>query len=423
MRLTAVLGDGGTRRPPRPRRRAARASHWARAVRSAARSRGPMRQRAPVSSRASAVPASCAASTRSVATTSTTSGVVSRPPSPTTSTGSPAASSASASSGICERRRTSTAAVRSPAGSAVPGAAQLGRPPSAPRPRRSRCAPPRSVPGPAAGPGRSSTVLARRPGAQRRRDRVGGVQDRAVVAEAGRQREHGRRGGVGVGEGRRGTGRCCPRSRRASRRSTGTGRRPRSPGAPAPNRPRSICDLGVAGVLVLVEQHGGDTVPARSRRPPAAAASRAASGHLVGEVDGRQRRAWPRRSRCTSGSSSRRCRSRAEELLGRRPGTSRPDLVRRAAAGRTSSIVSAQNRSTSVGVDEVVGELAGHGQHVARRPTTGPRCRRAGRRCSRRDDRVGELPARPPARSAGHPARRRAAARARPPAARRRRRR
>ena len=45
-----------------------------------------------------------------------TSGVVSSPPRPTTSTGSPAASSASASSGICERRRTSTAAVRSPAG-------------------------------------------------------------------------------------------------------------------------------------------------------------------------------------------------------------------------------------------------------------------------------------------------------------------
>ena len=55
--------------------------------------------------------------TQSNATMSETSGVVSRPPSPTTSTGSPAASSASMTAGNCERLRQSTAAeasVRAP---------------------------------------------------------------------------------------------------------------------------------------------------------------------------------------------------------------------------------------------------------------------------------------------------------------------
>ncbi len=77
----------------------------------ATRSRGPIRQRAPVSNRSSAAPSVGSASTRSVQTTSRTSGVSSRPPSPTTSTGRPRSRSADSIAGIWLRTRTSTAVV------------------------------------------------------------------------------------------------------------------------------------------------------------------------------------------------------------------------------------------------------------------------------------------------------------------------
>ena len=77
----------------------------------ATRSRGPIRQRAPVSSRSSAAPSVGSASTRSVHTTSRTSGVSSRPPRPTTSTGRPRSRSADSIAGIWLRSRTSTAVV------------------------------------------------------------------------------------------------------------------------------------------------------------------------------------------------------------------------------------------------------------------------------------------------------------------------
>ena len=70
-------------------RRGGRARWRAHAPR-ATRSRGPRCQRGPVSSRTRASPRSGSCSTRSVATTSATSGRCSSPPSPTTSTGTPA---------------------------------------------------------------------------------------------------------------------------------------------------------------------------------------------------------------------------------------------------------------------------------------------------------------------------------------------
>jgi hypothetical protein len=64
-----------------------------------------------VSSRSSDAPSVGSASTRNVHTTSRTSGVSSRPPRPTTSTGSPRERSASSIAGIWLRTRTSTALV------------------------------------------------------------------------------------------------------------------------------------------------------------------------------------------------------------------------------------------------------------------------------------------------------------------------
>ncbi len=94
--------------PRRPVRSAARASQRERRP-SATRSRGPIRHRGEVSSRASASAAVGSCITRSVATTSWTSGTVSRPPRPTTSTGMPRASSAARSAGNWARLRQSTA--------------------------------------------------------------------------------------------------------------------------------------------------------------------------------------------------------------------------------------------------------------------------------------------------------------------------
>ncbi len=180
--------------------------------RSAARSRAPMRHRAPVSSRARAEPRSCRTSTRRVATTSTTSGVVSRPPSPTISTGSPSACSASASSGICERRRTSTAAVRVAGLAARPTPCAAARRPSAPRPRRSACAPCGRARRPGARGGPKFDRRDRRPqwrGHLRSPRRRISRSLRKLVASG----ELRGRSAVGGREGRREPARCFPHSR------------------------------------------------------------------------------------------------------------------------------------------------------------------------------------------------------------------
>ncbi len=78
---------------------------------SACRSAAPRRVRAPVSSRTSASPRVGSWTTCSVESRSTTSGVDSRPPRPTTSTGRPSARSACRTAENCERLRHRTAAV------------------------------------------------------------------------------------------------------------------------------------------------------------------------------------------------------------------------------------------------------------------------------------------------------------------------
>ncbi|CKR29824.1 Uncharacterised protein [Mycobacterium tuberculosis] len=78
---------------------------------SAARSRAPSRHRGPVSTRIAAAPAVGSATRRSMATTSATSGMDSRPASPTTSAGIPRARRVSAIAAASALRRTSTAAV------------------------------------------------------------------------------------------------------------------------------------------------------------------------------------------------------------------------------------------------------------------------------------------------------------------------
>ena len=243
-----------------------------------------MRQRAPTSNRASDVPDEKPASTRSVATTSATSGVVSSPPSPTTSTGSPASRSASASTGICARRRTSTAAVRAPGGSASHAA--LVRPASQRASSRwvsvnaiSR------VPSPALGPGRNLPSECR--GAQRRGDGIRGGEDATVVAEAGRERIHRRWRAVGAAE-------------RAGEHLDVAGAR----ASPAVDRLERVAhrgdsvavaeqavqhgDLGVAGVLVFVEQHGAVARPLDGAHLVEAGQPRG-QPHLVAEVDSGQR--------------------------------------------------------------------------------------------------------------------------------------
>ncbi len=74
-------------------------------------SAAPICQRAPVRTRTAALPAIGSATRRSIATTSATSGVCSRPPRPTTSTARPRARSSSAIGAASALRRTSTAAV------------------------------------------------------------------------------------------------------------------------------------------------------------------------------------------------------------------------------------------------------------------------------------------------------------------------
>ena len=274
---SAGLAARAARRRVRGARRAPPRAASSRARRpSATRSRGPIRQRGPVSSRASDAPADGSCTTRSVATTSCTSGTVSRPPSPTTSTGMPRASSAAAqpagtatACGPAPRCRRAGA----PRRAAVPGprarrpgrasvgcrssAAEPGRPAARPRPRRSRSSAhsmrPRSL-RPRAGP-QPRHVLGLL--AQLALDTGGGVEDPLAVAEARGQLAH-----------RRGPGR--PRGSR--------GRTPEVAGAgaaPAVDRLARVADRGhrvaaaeqrleqhelrVAGVLVLVEQH--DAVP------------------------------------------------------------------------------------------------------------------------------------------------------------------
>ncbi len=90
------------------RRWARRASSAARSP-SRARSRGPRRHRGPPSSRSSAEPAVASPRTCRVATTSATSGRTSRPPRPTTSTGTPRSLNACSRRGKAERLRLRTA--------------------------------------------------------------------------------------------------------------------------------------------------------------------------------------------------------------------------------------------------------------------------------------------------------------------------
>ena len=97
--------EAGAGRPPSARARSA--AHDPRACRSAA----PSATRGPVSSRSSESPRDGSCTASSSATTSTTSGVDSRPPRPTTSTGRPRRRSATSTAANCDRARHSTAAV------------------------------------------------------------------------------------------------------------------------------------------------------------------------------------------------------------------------------------------------------------------------------------------------------------------------
>ena len=240
LRLGVGVGRGNSRR----------AAAIARARRcSATRSRGPIRHRAPVSNRSRAAPSVGSASTRSVQTTSRTSGVSSRPPSPTTSTGSPRSRSAASMAGIWLRTRTSTAlvgrrstgmcsgsaagiraaprqaastlsAIQSASSSYVGSSAQCTVPAVAPRAVRPGIGSSTRMRG-----GQLGDLGAGRP--QRDGEPVGHAEDLRPVPPARGQRQGARRDGRRRGRTRSGTGPGCRRSRRASRRSTGTGRRPR----------------------------------------------------------------------------------------------------------------------------------------------------------------------------------------------------
>ena len=250
-----------------------------------------MRQRAPVSSRASAEPRSWRTSTRNVATTSTTSGVVSRPPSPTISTGRPSACSASASSGICERRRTSTAAVRSPGASASHAA-------------RIRAATQRASVSTVSSAGDGQRA---RPGCRRR----AAVRPRRRPTAAARRPRSRRPGSAGRCGSWSPAGTGSPGARPASAKVVGEPADVAGAGsAPAVDRLQRVADrrhrmslaeqagqrldLSVTGVLVLVEQHG--------REPLALGLL-----HLGHAATARRPRASGRRSRRRAAQPSRRC--------------------------------------------------------------------------------------------------------------------
>ena len=112
---------------------------------------------------------------------------------------------------------------------------------------------------------------------QLRLEHGGRVEHPARVAEAGGQQPH-RCVGSPIWRGSPGrTGAGCPRSRRASRRSTGTGRRPRSPGGRRrTGRAAAPAARGWCPGTRRAAPRG--SAPVRRRRPPGGrAAIRAAS--------------------------------------------------------------------------------------------------------------------------------------------------
>ena len=195
-------GVGVRRRGGHDRRRRAhdrRSGRDRRVPRRAATARrrraAPSRQRGPVSTRIAAAPAVGSATSRSIATTSATSGMASSPASPTTSTGTPRAVSASAIGAASALRRTSTAAV----GIGRTGArVHRGRSSAKWSATQSRSADDvgqqRAPDGAGLGVGpRQQLAHGHRPAARLRRDRVGQLQRPRRIAPAGAQFQRGRR--------------------------------------------------------------------------------------------------------------------------------------------------------------------------------------------------------------------------------------
>ena len=159
----------------------------------------------------------------------------------------------------------------------------------------------------------------------------------------------------------------CPRSRRASRRWTGTGRRPRSPGGRrAEQRRAAWSSWACAGVLVLVQQHDRGT-GARSAPPTSGPvrASRAASAIWSPKSIARASLLGVARSGRPGGSERDAGAAAASSSLARPPRTARRPRAasgaarRRPAPGRRSSV---QRRSSS-GSTQVLGQLAGQVEH------------------------------------------------------------
>ena len=233
---------------------------------------------------------------------SATSGTVSRPPRPTTSTGIPRASSAARSAGNWDRLRQSTAmsAARTPAAAGRP--ARAGRPGPCPAAGASSAADLRGDPGRLVRRGlQQGADHPPAPGPLRRRDQPrhlaapppaappgsgGGVQDPPGVAEAGGQQPD-----------LRPACRACRARRPRPGGHREVGDEPAqvagAGAAPAVDRLARVADggdrvaaaeqrlqqhqLGVAGVLVLVEQHDLVAGPLGRADLGMAAAIRAAS--------------------------------------------------------------------------------------------------------------------------------------------------
>ena len=374
----AALVEPVVGRPPASgRRRGARAAAASSRARrcSATRSRGPIRQRAPVSSRSSAAPAVGSASTCSVQTTSRTSGVSSSPPRPTTSTGRPRARSAASSGGICARARTSTAvdgAValrRASAVRAAPPADDLRRRSSAASStygRQQRSTGPRPRPAVASAGRSGSTGDASRraaaPDSALATSRIPvAVAEAAWSAAAPARRSRRPRSGTSLRE----PVAACRRWRRASRRSTGTGRRPRSPGARR-RTARAAAPPG-RGWCPGTRRAAPPRNRSRSAAPTSgwSRATRGRAAHLVAEVhrlqaaacapvapDQRQQREPGRAGRSSTASAY---------------GSATPGRGARAGASRSSPQAGVQRRSSS-GVDQVLGQLAGQ-RRAPRRST------------------------------------------------------
>ena len=289
------------------------------------------------------------------------------PTSPTTSTGTPRAVSASAIGAASALRRTSTAAVGT---SAARSRALRGRRSanwSATQSRSSATSVSsahRMVPGWRTGP-RQQLADRHRPAPRLRRDRVGQMQRARRVAPAGAQLQRGRGRAVRQAEvggeprqvGRR---RAAPAVDRLDRVADG-GQRQVVVDAAAEQR-RQRHPLRVAGVLVLVEQHHPVALRAAARRPEGTSRPAAPPPPSACRSPSRSRRASARAAR-RSAARARCARSGwpacfSSDWLGPRVALPRPG-----GQGVHQPLELDVGVAQLVGVDEVLGQLAGQPQH------------------------------------------------------------